>query len=296
MEEISVCICTFRRPGLLRKLLDELGGQQTEGLFSFSIVVADNDGSQSAQPVVSEFAASSSIRVTYCHEPRQNIALARNAALANARGDFIAFIDDDEYPAKDWLSSLFKTWKATGADGVLGPVKPYFDQEPPKWATQGRFFERPRHETGHKVGLTDARTGNVLFRRQILSGEGEAFRPQFGTGGEDVDFFRRMMERGRVFVWCDEAIVYEIVPASRCSRSYLLRRALLRGRNSLKPRTGRLRNVFRSLIAVPAYSLVLPFFFVTGNHHFMKYLIKLCDHAGRLLALLGLNPVKERDL
>ena len=280
----------------MKRLLDELIEQRTEGLFTYSVVVADNDGARSAEPVVLEFAARSSVHTTYCVEAHQNIALARNKALANAQGDFIAFIDDDEYPVNTWLSSLFKTCNASGADGVLGPVKPYFDQEPPNWATRGGFFERPTHETGYRIGLSDARTGNVLFRREILEGVAEAFRVEFGTGGEDVDFFRRMMDKGCAFVWCNEATVYEVVPASRCSRSYLLRRALLRGSNFPKHRTHRIRNIGKSLIAVPAYGLALPFFFVIGGHRFMKYLVKFCDHGGRLLAVLGINPIKGRNL
>ena len=42
-KHISVCICTFRRPSLLRKLLDRLEHQNSNGQFSFSIVVTDND-------------------------------------------------------------------------------------------------------------------------------------------------------------------------------------------------------------------------------------------------------------
>jgi succinoglycan biosynthesis protein ExoM len=296
LKHISVCICTFKRPDRLKRLLDELDEQQTHGLFTFSVVVADNDRSRSAEQVVADFAARSSIPTTYCVEPRKNIALARNKALEYAQGDFIAFIDDDEFPTREWLSYLFKTCHASGAEGVLGPVKPFFEQEPPGWATRGRFFERPTHQTGFRIGLSEARTGNVLFRRKILEGTGEAFRAEFGTGGEDVDFFQRMMGKGCVFIWCNEAAVHEAVPASRCRRSYLLRRALLRGRNSLNQKSGRAKNLAKSLIAVPMYALALPILLVSGEHHFMKYLIKLCDHAGRLLALLGLNPVKERDL
>lgn len=40
---ISVCICTFKRPSLLLRLLKELAGQETQGLFTYSIVVVDND-------------------------------------------------------------------------------------------------------------------------------------------------------------------------------------------------------------------------------------------------------------
>jgi hypothetical protein len=159
---------------------------------------------------------------------------------------------------------------------------------------RGRFFERPTHATGFRINLREARTGNVLFRQEIIAGNPAPFREEFGTGGEDVDFFRRMMEAGHVFLWCNEAPVYELVPADRCTRSYLLKRALLRGRNSLRHPVGRGKRVLNSLVALPFYLLALPFLLLAGQHHFLKYLIKVCDHGGRLLALVGLNPVHQR--
>ena len=60
-KHISVCICTYRRPQLLKRLLQTLEEQETDGLFTFSIVVADNDGQRSAEPLVSDFAADAAI-------------------------------------------------------------------------------------------------------------------------------------------------------------------------------------------------------------------------------------------
>ncbi len=76
----------------------------------------------------------------------------------------------------------------------------------------------------------------------------------------------------------------------------MLSRALLRGRNTFLQPKDRLRNLAKSAIAVPAYALALPVLLVAGHHYFMKYLIKLADHAGRLLASCGLNPVRERPM
>jgi succinoglycan biosynthesis protein ExoM len=294
-KHISVCICTFKRQLLLKRLLDELDHQITEGLFTYSAVIVDNDYAQSAKHVVLEFSPRSSMFVNYCVEPQQNIALARNKALENAHGDYIAFIDDDEYPTPNWLCTLFKNCNAIDANFVFGPVQPSFEKKPPNWAIKGSFFERPRHKTGHIIGLSEARTGNVMFRREILDWAKRPFRAEFGTGGEDIDFFRRYLDKGCTFVWCDEAVVYEVVSPTRCTRSYLLRRALFRGRNFYKQKGGLVRNLIKSFVAVPAYGLALPFLFIAGEHHFMKYMIKFCDHAGRLLALLRLNPIRERD-
>src|SRR6478736_3671995 len=211
-HHISVCICTFKRPEMLRRLLEAVGQQRVETGLTFSIVVVDNDETRSAEAVAVDFARTTSIPVSYHCETRRNIAFARNLTIAHASGDFIAFIDDDEFPVRDWLSLLFKTCQGQKVAGVLGPVRPHFDQPPPAWILQGRFCERPEYPTGTVMSWKECRTGNVLFRKNILPSDAPPFSPQFGNGGEDVDFFMRMSALGHVFVWCNEAIAYETVP------------------------------------------------------------------------------------
>ncbi len=293
---ITVCICTYRRKELLTRLLESLNGQETDGLFSFSVVIADNDQAESARATVTELAPRLGYPIEYCVEPRKNIALVRNKAVAQAKGDFIAFIDDDEFPVSEWLKHAITSCQRLKVAGVLGPVEPHFDEDPPGWLRRGGFYQRPRHETGFPLAWPECRTGNVLLRRSILEGVAEPFHAEFGSGGEDQDFFRRMIEAGHRFVWCDEAVAYETVPPSRWKRKFLLSRALLRGRNSLRQRKHRLRNLLKSAVAVPLYAIALPILLIVGHHYFMRYLVKLADHAGRLLALAGLNPVRERQM
>lgn len=122
------------------------------------------------------------------------------------------------------------------------------------------------------------------------------FKPDFGTGGEDQDFFRRAMESGRTFVWCSEAIVYETVPPHRWRRHFLLKRALLQGANTLKHRKRRFLNLAKSIIALPLYTIALPILFLRGQHLFMLYLVKLCNHVGFVLGFFGVVPVRQREL
>jgi len=291
---ICVCICTFRRCKMLLRLLEALDRLQTGNEFTFSVVVADNDSAESGRQSVEEFSRKSSLKIIYCVEPRQNIALARNQALAHSEGDFIAFIDDDEVPAADWLQKLLATCGKYYADGVLGPVRPNFEVPPPRWVLRGHFCERPEHRTGRLMHWDECRSGNVLFRKQILDLLSTAFNPDFGSG-EDKDFFMQLTQQGKVFIWCNEAVVYETVPPSRCTRSYMLRRALWRGHNIVKRPVGRMNLLARSAVAVPVYFLVLPALMLLGQHWFMRYCIKLCDHLGRMLAILGLNPIREHQ-
>jgi len=291
-SHITVCVCTYKRPDLLKRLLHAVDGQDTGGLFTFSLVVADNDERRSAETVVRDFASRSPVPTCYCVEPRQNIALTRNRAVENACGDFVAFIDDDEFPDRRWLLTLFEAGHEYHAAGVIGPVRRHFDRTPPAWVAKGKFYERPSYPTGSVIDWTMGRTNNVLVKRDLLAADAQPFRPEFRTG-EDQDFFRRMIEKGHLFVWCDEAVAYEVVPPIRWKRSFMLRRALLQGAVSVLHPTFGARAVAKSVVALPAYVVALPVSLMLGQCRFMTVLVKLCDHLGRVLAAVGINAIRE---
>ncbi len=295
-KHISICVCTYRRHGLLQRLLTELQKQTTDGFFSYSVVVVDNDAFPSARPTVEKARQQASIDIAYFHEERRSISHARNLAVEKARGDLVAFIDDDEFPADRWLVNLFNAQQKYQAHGVLGPVQPHFDVEPPRWLVASKLCERPRLRTGSIMSNSrDTRTGNVLLSKDVLRREDGPFDPRFGTsGGGDTDYFKRMMERGKAFVWCDEACVYETVTPQRHTRSYYVRRALCRGAASAHLEPLLSIGTAKSLLAVPLYAVAMPFLQLIGHHFFMRYLIKECDHVGKLAAHLGLKIVKDR--
>ena len=293
-SHICVCVCTFQRPAFLADLLRTLLHQTTDGKFTYSIVVVDNDCRESARETIELLRRDHANRIKYFVEPEQNIALARNKAVEQASGDYVAFIDDDEIPSDEWLLQMYSALIKYPVDGVLGPVKPRFKVIPPGWIVRAGLFERPSHKTGYVLDWTETRTGNALIRRCVLEEVEGPFNREFGSGGEDRDFFRRAIELGRVFVWCEEATAYEIVPAERTSVSFHLRRALLRGKASLAHPSCRALEILRSVAACGLYTLLLPVFLVLGRHVLIKYLIKDFDHIGKLLAVCGINVVREK--
>lgn len=289
-KHICVCVCTYKRPKLLNKLLLELEKQQTEKYFDFSIIVVDNDKAESAKNTVEYFANYSQIVVKYYVESEQSIALVRNKAVKMAKGDFVALIDDDEYPEGSWLLYLYKAINNYKSDGILGPVLPYFEEKPPNWILKGKFFDRPTHASGHVLNWQNTRTGNALIKMNVFESDGIWFDPKFGSGGEDRDFFRRMIDKNKIFIWCNEAPVYELVSTERCKRTVMLRRALLRGQ---LPHFTSI-DYLKSVVAVLVYTLALPFLFILGHHLFMKYLISTFDHIGRIMSLFGIKLIKEK--
>ncbi len=291
---ISVCVCTYKRPKQLAQLLQCLDRQVTQGLFRLSIVVVDNDAQQSARDVVELCVQRSSVPITYAVEPRQNIALARNASVAVATGEFVAFIDDDEEPSGNWLQKLYEVLTRYRVDGVIGPVLPRFEEGAPSWALHGSLFQHPAIETGEVLHWGATATNNALVKRELLLELEGPFRPQFGAGGEDQDLFRRAMDRGRVFVWAAEALCQEPVPPERTRVSFQLRRALLRGKIALSRPEGNRRGILKSAIAVPAYAVTLPVCLMMGSDVFVRQLVRSFDHLGKLLAACGIDLVGDK--
>jgi succinoglycan biosynthesis protein ExoM len=226
-------------------------------------------------------------------EPRQGIALARNASVAMADGELLAFIDDDEEPANDWLCTLYQALLKYKADGVLGPVLPKFQEGAPNWAVKGTVFQRPAFKTGTAIHWSITGMGNVLLKREVLQELDGPFNPKLGAGGEDTDLFRRSMERGRVFVWCSEAVCYERVPPERTRITFQLRRALLRGKIAVRGHRSSWSGILKSAVAMPVYAAALPVCLVLGTHVFVTYLVRSFDHLGKLLASCGIDLIGE---
>lgn len=279
---------------MLRRLLQKLEEQETSGLFCYSVVVVDNDRCESARQIVEAGMQQTKFSISYYTEPEQNIALARNKAIEKSNGNYIVLIDDDEFPIKDWLVNLYKAILMYDADGILGPVLPVYETKPPKWVTKGHLFDRPTHPTGHVMDWRNTRTGNALLKHHIFENNRNWFNALLGSGGEDRDFFRRKIQEGFRFIWCNEGYVYEIVPRKRWKRTVLLKRAFLRGKMALRNAESKPKSVLYSSAALLIYTAFLPILFIAGHHHFMRCLIKDFDHMGKIFAYLGVDLVKEK--
>jgi len=245
---VSICICTFRRPELLANLLSSLSSQlisvqhNSFVLGGVEVIVVDNDPYNSALPVLTQAQCTMGNQLIGLHAPVPNISLARNLAVHQARGVWVVMMDDDEIPAADWIVRLIEAQQTYQADVVFGPVLVHYADGVSAWLQQGAYFERRRLVTGTRVEAHDARSGNVLIRRSALVALCPAddfasgpFDPEYGrTGGEDSILFRELGKRGAVMVWCDEATVSELVPVERATANWLLQRSYRTGQLYLR--------------------------------------------------------------
>lgn len=220
---VSICICTFRRPQGLARLLRSLAGLDP-ATPSHEILVVDNDEGRTGEAVVGQSRAEG-LGVEYLVEPRRGLARARNRLVEAARGEFIAFIDDDEEADPCWLAELMEATLRHGADGGVGPVIPRFPDSTPRWMIDGGFFDRERPPTGTILTWRQSRTGNCLVRRSLLAALPGPFNLAFDrSGGEDSDMFIRLIAGGARVVAADSALVYEHLSPDRARKGWLLRR------------------------------------------------------------------------
>jgi succinoglycan biosynthesis protein ExoM len=235
---VAVCISTYARPVMLRRLLESLGRLAfapgaAPALF---VVVVDNDARRSAEPVVEAVRPALPCELVYLVEPVRNISLARNRGVREAlkrQADFVAFVDDDEVVSPGWLAALLEVRERYGADAVSGSVLPVYPRGAPGWVVEGDFFATPRPRTGAPMEFPQM--CNVLVSARLLRGRPGPFDPAFGlTGGGDSLFFTRCHREGARIVAADEARVDAWVPESRGGARWILQRAFRVGNAALR--------------------------------------------------------------
>jgi succinoglycan biosynthesis protein ExoM len=226
---VSIAIPTQRRPEGLAIAVRSTFRQAGVDLARLELVIVDNDQVPSAEPLARQLAAEAPFPVRYVHEPAAGVANARNAALAAAGGDLIAFLDDDEEASPGWLAALIETQARFDADVVFGPVQARAPTQTPHRQYLQQFFSREGPaETGiiaHYYGC-----GDSLVRRATLPHPTRPFSPlRNEVGGEDDHLFGLMSRRGARFAWAHAALVYEDPVPERLTLDYALARAFAYG-------------------------------------------------------------------
>jgi len=217
----SVVISTRDRASQLAGCLRKLAGQDYP---DFEVVVVDNAPTTDEVRAVARDAA---LDCRYVREDRPGLSRARNAGVGAARGDLIAFLDDDEEADPHWLAELLRGFRSGDDIGcVSGMILPAaLDTQAQEWFEQfgghskGRGFTpavfSARH--GHK-GQSPlyplppfGAGGNMAFRREALAAIG-GFDVALGAGtaacgAEDTYAFSRVLLGGYRMAYQPSALV-----------------------------------------------------------------------------------------
>jgi len=218
---ISVCLCTYKRVSL-SKTLDSVVSQVLPEGYALEVVVVDNDVDESGRNTCDAYKNNlAGVPVRYYTNSVRNLSEIRNSTMDHAKGDLLAFIDDDEWASDDrWLAGLLATMVKHHADGVIGRVIVHYPESAPEWIVSCDMFRKESyaHESLQKKGSTS----NALLKASWVVERSILFDPIFGkSGGEDTDFFHRIYKAGGKLIYDANATVEETVEQERLNFEYI---------------------------------------------------------------------------
>jgi len=204
---LSVCVCTANRVEDLVFALESLSKLRIPEGRAVELIVVDNASTDATSTVLSAAAAGFPFPLKTVHEPTRGLSSARNCALRHARGEVIAWTDDDCVPAEDWIECILS----------------HFDEDPSLALLTGRveLYDRSHYPISINTSLEPAILdkanpwvlgANMAFRRHLIECIG-LYDPRFGAGaplraGEDVDFAFRLLRAGYRAAYTPDVLVY----------------------------------------------------------------------------------------
>jgi len=259
---ITVILCTYNRAASLGAALDSVLASLMPSGVAWELLVVDNNSKDNTRAIVTDYIARFPDRVRYLCETKQGLSNARNAGIQNARGEVIAFMDDDVTLDPNWLQLLTSHLLDGSHSGAGGRVRPPKDFVAPDWLT----LDGGRMDASGVLALFDAGDqpgelqkppfgANMAFRREMFEKHGN-FRADLGRcgddliGNEDTEFGNRLLAAGERLRYEPEAVVYHPVSPDRLNQKYFLAwwfaygRALYRQHGAPPPLWGIPRNYF----------------------------------------------------
>lgn len=263
---ITVAICTRNRAAFLEKAVRSVLPQMTGDA---ELLIIDNASTDNTPAVAAQLAAANP-RVKVLREEELGLSAARNAALKEAHGQFVLFLDDDAKAAPGWLAAYHRFLSAPPSEKIAaagGAVLNEYEVPPPKWLNASTTFESGDSPKclpycGNLLG------GNSAYSREAALALG-MFDTQLGRKGnqmmsrEESDLNLRLQDAGYEIWWLPGATILHFMPASRMTFRENMRGRFAEGRSiaiqRLKSRRrGSDRELYRAarIIGAPFHALV----------------------------------------
>ena len=235
----SVLVCTHNRCRDLAACCEAL--LATEGdPERWELVVVDNASTDQTAEVIRSFGERLGDRLQRIEESELGLSAARNAAVRGARGEVLAFLDDDALPAPGWLSALEEAFSHPDVYAAGGPVEPIFEGPLPEWLSERYLpyltvWDRGR-ETLSLTYNEYPRGANIAFRRQTFERFG-LFSHHLGRKGqrllscEEIELCLRIERGGGRILYVPGARVRHRVATARVDRRWMAARFAAQGRS-----------------------------------------------------------------
>jgi len=240
---ITIIVCTRNRCRILRNTLASLAASVLPDGVGWEVLVVDNNSQDETPQVVEGFCRQYPGRFRYLFESRQGKSYALNTGVQKARGDIIAFTDDDMTVEPTWLWNLTRPLHDDQWAGTGGRILPTQTFVPPRWMS----LTDP--SIGDPLGLFDLgdnpgqldrapRGGNMAFRKAMFEKYGgfitDLGPPPNDLGGADTEFGHRLIAAGEGLRYEPSAVALHPVTEDRLEENYFLRWWFQKGRSNIR--------------------------------------------------------------
>jgi glycosyltransferase involved in cell wall biosynthesis len=202
---VSIIIPTFARPAKLRRCLDAIARLEA-ATFSFEVVVVDDGGPQPLDILIAPSAPDLDVRLI--RQSHAGPAAARNAGVAVARGQFLAFIDDDCTPAPDWLLAFMREIERDDRRLLGGRVENALSENP--YSSASEQISQFVYEYNRTGGALEPffTTNNIAVAADLFRAVG-GFRTSIPSAtAEDKEFCDRWRAHGLALAHVPSAVVH----------------------------------------------------------------------------------------
>jgi cellulose synthase/poly-beta-1,6-N-acetylglucosamine synthase-like glycosyltransferase len=194
---ISVVVCSYNGFTTIKECLE---GLQQLNYNAYEVIVVNDGSTDTLAEIVKEFP------VTLVNTVNCGLSSARNTGLHHAKGEFVAYIDDDAYPDPHWLNYLAYAFLSSDHAGIGGPnIAPSNDGPVAKCvanAPGGPVHVLITDETAEHIPGC-----NMAFKKSALKEVG-GFDPVYRAAGDDVDICWRIQKAGYTIGFHPSAVVW----------------------------------------------------------------------------------------
>ena len=238
---IDIIVPTFNRSSLLQRTLASIQSAVRPAGLDLGIIVVDNNSTDDTRAVVEAWMDRYDGRLRYLFAAKQGRSPALNAGICASRAELIGMIDDDEEIDGQWLTEIERHFADPALDFLGGPCLPNWGElTAPDWLplTHGGLigwivpaehdFDYAADNPAYMVG------GNAIVRRHLFDKVG-LYHTGLGrtgknaNGGEDLEFFGRLIATGAKGRYASQMIIYHHIPLERLDRGFFRKRSFWDG-------------------------------------------------------------------
>lgn len=204
---ISVVLCTFSRAKLIATALESFC-EQTAASSQFEVIVVDNNSRDNTREVIEGF-CSRYPNVRYCLEEEQGLSRARNRGWREARGRYVAYVDDDCTVPGDYVAAALAVLTRLSPAVFGGPHYGSYNSPQPRWWKDRYGSFEPSQTAGELAQGEYLQGNNIIIRRELLEAIG-GFDSRYGMVGDKLAYAEETELQKRVRTkWPDEVIHYD---------------------------------------------------------------------------------------